>query len=157
MTLILGLLRLLTVTLFGATALETETGIATRFGDPMDFLSGSHLKCTQGKMQDGQMVCAHRTLPCGTVVMLENVRTGRFAVCQVLDRGPYGANLPNGHIGLKTRAREPGTWRGVVDLSPAVASALNLNGRERVRMFYQKVARHLRLGRDHHVRRDEVR
>jgi hypothetical protein len=79
--------------------------------------------------------------------MLQNPRTQRFAVCEVLDRGPFGAILPGGDWGLKIHRNEPGDWRGLIDLSPAVAEALDFNGRERVRIFYQRVASHLREGR----------
>jgi hypothetical protein len=48
---------------------------------------------------------------------------------------------------------EPGDWRGVIDLSPAVADALDFNGRERVRLFYQRVASHLREGRSGRAQR----
>ena len=71
-------------------------------------------------------------------------------MCRVLDRGPFGAILPSGDWGVKIRASEPGSWRGLIDLSPAVATALGHNGRERVRIVYQTVARHLREGRVRH-------
>jgi hypothetical protein len=80
--------------------------------------------------------------------MLQNRRTGRFALCEVLDRGPFGAILPSGEWGVKIRATQPGSWRGIIDLAPAVAQALDLNGREQVRVFYQRVARRLREGRE---------
>jgi hypothetical protein len=49
---------------------------------------------------------------------------------------------------MKIKRNQPGQWRGILDLSPAVADALGHNGRERVRIFYQKVASHLRFARD---------
>jgi rare lipoprotein A (peptidoglycan hydrolase) len=113
-----------------------DRGLATRFGDPGDMLAGNHLYCTGKKMEPTQMACAHRTLPCGTVVLLENPRTGRFAACEVLDRGPFGAKLDSGKWGFKIRRSDPGRWRGVIDLSPAVAEALDHNGREKVRLYY---------------------
>jgi hypothetical protein len=122
-------LRLLMMTFLGTTSLVHSRGLATRFGDPGDPLDGNHLSCTHQKLQPGQLACAHRTLPCGTVLMLENPRTKRVAVCQVLDRGPFGAILPSGNWGLKRHAYEPGDWRGILDLSPAVAEALEFNGR----------------------------
>jgi hypothetical protein len=153
MTLLLSAVRILVLSLVGATSLDGDRGIATRFGDPGDLLAGAHLSCTHQKLAPGQLACAHRTLPCGTVVMLENRRTGRFALCEVLDRGPFGAILPSGEWAVKIRATEPGSWRGVIDLAPAVAQALDLNGRERVRLFYQRVAHHLRVGRELHTHR----
>ncbi len=148
MTLLLAVCRLLLLALFGATSLVGDRGLATRFGDPGDHWAGPHLSCTHQKLSPGQMVCAHRTLPCGSLVMVHNPRTSRFAVCEVLDRGPFGAVLPDGAWGLKLRKSEPGDWRGIIDLSPAVADALDFNGREAVQLVYQRVARHLRAGRD---------
>jgi hypothetical protein len=146
-TLLAAAIRLLVAALMGNASLSVDKGLATRYGDPGDRMAGPHLSCTHKKLAPGQLVCAHRTLPCGTVVMLENPRTGRFAVCEVLDRGPFGAILPDGGWGVKIRASEPGSWRGLIDLAPAVAQALSHNGRERVRIVYQQVARHLREGR----------
>ena len=69
-------------------------------------------------------------------------------MCEVLDRGPFGAILPTGEWGVKIHKDEPGAWRGILDLSPAVADALGHNGRERIRVFYQRLAHHLRYGRE---------
>jgi hypothetical protein len=141
---------LLLAAVMGTTNLQYDRGLATRFGDPGDRLAGKHLSCTHKKLQPGQMACAHRTLPCGTTLILENPRNGRFAVCQVLDRGPFGAILPTGSWGVKLRRTQPGAWRGILDLAPAVAKALGHNGRERIRVFYQRIAPHLRYGRNVH-------
>lgn len=147
MTLFLATLRLLSMALFGGLSLEADRGLATRFGDPDDPMDGPYLSCTRKKIIPGQLVCAHRTLPCGSLVLLENIRTGQFAACEVLDRGPFGAILPSGDWGLKLHADEPGDWRGIIDLSPAVSEALGHNGFERVRLFFQHPVRHLRAAR----------
>jgi hypothetical protein len=147
MTLLISAIHVLVTALFGLTTLHYDRGLATRFGDPGDMLAGKHLSCTHEKMQPGQLVCAHRTLPCGTPLILENPRTGKFAVCEVADRGPFGAIMPSGEWGMKIHKGEPGDWRGIVDLAPAVSDALGHNGRERIRVFYQRVASHLRYGR----------
>ena len=148
MMLLLAAARLLLAAFVGLTTMHYERGVATRFGDPGDWLAGEHLSCTHQRLQPGQLVCAHRTLPCGTTLILENPRTGRFALCEVLDRGPFGAILPSGQWGMKIHASQPGDWRGVLDLAPAVAEALGHNGRERIRIYYQRVASHLRYGRE---------
>jgi len=152
MTLLLAAARLLLAALFGLATMHYDRGLATRFGDPGDHLTGKHLSCTHEHIQPGQLVCAHRTLPCGTTLILENPRTGRFALCEVLDRGPFGAIMPTGQWGVKIHKNEPGDWRGILDLSPAVAQALGHNGRERIRVFYQRFAHHLRYGRELHTR-----
>jgi hypothetical protein len=148
MILLLTAVRLLVMALLGNATLVGEVGVSTRYGDPGDRLAGAHLSCTHQKLQPGQLVCAHRTLPCGSIVMLHNPRTDRLAMCEVLDRGPFGAILPSGKWGVKLRKRQPGTWRGIIDLAPAVARALDHNGFESIRIVHQKVARHLRYGRD---------
>ena len=33
--------------------------------------------------------CAHKTLPFGTIVVIEDTETGKLATCRVNDRGPY--------------------------------------------------------------------
>jgi len=142
--------HLLLAAFVGLANLQYDRGLATRFGDPGDRLAGKHLSCTHQKLAPGQMACAHRTLPCGTTLILQNPRNRRFAVCQVLDRGPFGAILPTGSWGVKIRRTQPGAWRGILDLAPAVAKALGHNGRERIRIFYQRIAPHLRYGRQLH-------
>jgi rare lipoprotein A len=37
-------------------------------------------------------ICAHRTLPMGTVITVTAVSTGKSITCEVGDRGPYGGN-----------------------------------------------------------------
>jgi hypothetical protein len=139
--------RLMLAAFFGLVSMQYDRGLATRFGDPGDRLTGKHLSCTHQHLAPGQLACAHRTLPCGTTLILENPRNGRFAMCQVLDRGPFGAILPSGSWGMKIKRTQPGEWRGILDMAPAVADALGHNGRERVRIFYQRIAPHLHYGR----------
>jgi rare lipoprotein A len=35
------------------------------------------------------LTAAHRSLPCGTKVRVENLRNGRWVVVRIKDRGPY--------------------------------------------------------------------
>ena len=137
MTLLLHAAQLLLLALFGSAPLHVDRGLATRFGDPGDQLAGGAMSCTGEKLAQTDLVCAHRTLPCGTLLVVENIRNRKFALCQVLDRGPFGALLPSGEWTVKRTVHEPGVWRGIVDLGPAVAEALEFNGRERVRLYYQ--------------------
>lgn len=62
---------------------------------------------------------------CGSRVQVMNLRTGAWTVARYLDRGPAGADCRRGWrrmFGLRLR---PGCrWRGVVDLTPAVARAI---------------------------------
>ncbi len=127
----------------------TEAGQAAVFGYEGDELAGGPLACTGKQLRPGQMVCAHRTLPCGTRLLVQNLSSQRLATCRVLDRGPFGASLPGGRFVIKRTAAQRGTWRGVVDVSPAVAARLGMHHSvARVRLVYLKdkreAARHLR-------------
>jgi rare lipoprotein A len=37
----------------------------------------------------GSFTCAHRTLPFGTLIEVENTKTGRWVIVRVNDRGPF--------------------------------------------------------------------
>jgi peptidoglycan lytic transglycosylase len=61
------------------------------------------------RMNSGAMTAAHRTLPFGTMVTVVNNHTGRSVVVRINDRGPF------------VRGR-------VIDLSPAAARTIGVNG-----------------------------
>jgi rare lipoprotein A len=60
-------------------------------------------------MNPGAMTAAHRTLPFGTMVTVVNNRNGRSATVRINDRGPF-------------------VHGRVIDLSPAAARVLGVNG-----------------------------
>ena len=60
-------------------------------------------------MNSSAMTAAHKTLPFGTMVRVTNNRSGRSVVVRINDRGPF------------VRGR-------VIDLSPAAARALGMDG-----------------------------
>lgn len=91
--------------------------VATNFDVPARDRWNPHgaLACRPGHDLDRVTpVVAHRTLPCGTRVLLYAPRTGRSVIATVQDRGPYGKN------------------RGGIDLSAATTRALRANGWESV-------------------------
>ena len=100
-----------------------DDGYATLFGDPGDPLAGGNLACTHQPIPLDQPVCAHRWLPCGTQVIVMNLERAGMTSCRVGDRGPYGLD-------------RFGRWRGVIDLTPHVAKAVRLDGRDLVRLLY---------------------
>jgi rare lipoprotein A (peptidoglycan hydrolase) len=62
-----------------------------------------------------------------------------MATCQVLDRGPFGAQLPGGRFVIKRTAVGRGTWRGILDVSPGVAARLGMHHSvANVRLLYLK-------------------
>jgi rare lipoprotein A len=98
-------LSLFLSTLFAVTSTaNAEDGIASHYGRS----SGSKVACG-GELNESALTAAHRTLPCGARVRVENKRNGRSIVVTINDRGPH----------LKSR---------VIDLTPAGARALNFSG-----------------------------
>lgn len=68
---------------------------------------------------------AHRTLPCGTLLVVQN-GTGRRVLAAVLDRGPWGRVRQATGLPEAPRGRSVDVYRGSLDLSPGPASALGL-------------------------------
>jgi rare lipoprotein A len=68
--------------------------------------------------------CAHRTLPFQTVILIENPSNGRRAWCRINDRGPYGTTDAEGVWTIETDMSTPTAWRGILDMSIAVARRL---------------------------------
>lgn len=135
---LMATLRVLVLALVGASPMVSESGRAAVYGHVGDRHAGGPLACTGQRLRPRDLVCAHRTLPCGTAVIVRSERTQRVATCLVLDRGPYGAQLPGGKFVIKTRAEQRGTWRGVVDLSPGVAEMLGVHDTEPVMLIYAR-------------------
>jgi len=98
-------LSLFLSTLFAVTSTaKSEDGIASHYGRS----SGSKVACG-GELNESALTAAHRTLPCGARVRVENKRNGRSIIVTINDRGPH----------LKSR---------IIDLTPAGARALNFSG-----------------------------
>ncbi len=136
---LMAVCHILLLTLSATPDVGTESGRAAVFGYENDTLAGGPLACTGKQLRPGQLVCAHRTLPCGTRLVVQNLSTQRLATCRVLDRGPYGAKLPGGRFVIKRSVGQRGTWRGVVDVSPSVAARLGMrHSVANVRLIYLK-------------------
>jgi rare lipoprotein A len=89
------------------------SGIASVYSD--------HQTASGEQMDPGAMTAAHRTLPFGTKVTVVNHSNGRTAVVRINDRGPF------------VRGR-------VIDLSPAAARALGVDGLASVSLIVGTVA-----------------
>lgn len=84
-----------------STPAAAQTGIASVY-------SGG--RTASGKVaHPGQLVAAHKSLPFGARVRVTNRKTGRSVVVTIVDRGPF------------VRGR-------IIDLTPAAARAIGLNG-----------------------------
>lgn len=105
---------------------------SSTFGWRGDPLAGGNAACLGRPLRPGEVGVAHRTLPCGTMVLLLNARTWEFVVAPVVDHGPYGARLEDGEWTLKRTAADPGEWRGCLDVSRAAARAIDHDGMQPV-------------------------
>jgi rare lipoprotein A len=64
----------------------TQVGFATYYHDKFQ-----GRKTASGEPYNKKkLTCAHRTLPFGTVVRVENLQNGKVVEVRVTDRGPYG-------------------------------------------------------------------
>ncbi len=67
---------------------HVEVGEASWYGCALDGFEG--LSTASGEVCSADtLTCAHRTLPLGTFVKVENLQTGHSCILRVNDRGPY--------------------------------------------------------------------
>jgi rare lipoprotein A len=64
-----------------------ETGVASTYGEG-DGFEGNLTACGQ-VFRTAIVQVAHKSLPCGTMVRVEDTNTGASVVAEVTDRGPY--------------------------------------------------------------------
>lgn len=136
---VVGLLLAVPSTATSSRGAWEETGKITRFADPGDRWRGGKSPCIGRRVEHTDWGIAHRTLPCGTLVTITNLRTGLSVTAPVVTRGPYGACLDEGWTrgpckawGIKARAAAPGRWRGIVDATPPVFRAIGAKSFDRV-------------------------
>ncbi len=136
-----------------------RAGLATTFGNidkrtgKTEKMAGGKFFCLGRKVDQKTVGVAHRWLPCGTMVLLVNIRNGRTVRAPVIDRGPYWA-VPRScsHSAL---GRFPGhaCWKrgraivkarlvsrqmvfaNIVDVTVPVARRLRLRGKEPVLLY----------------------
>ena len=97
----------LTLASTGSAAAD-ETGIASRYTHGGKTASGR-------TASPKDLFAAHRTLPFGTRVKVENLSNGKSVVVTIIDRGPF----------IKSR---------IIDISSAAAELLGFSGLQRVRI-----------------------
>lgn len=78
-----------------------QSGIASYYWQPQ------RIACGGGHFNPNAMTAAHKTLPCGSRVMVTNRNNGKSVVVTINDRGPYVAGR-------------------IIDLSRAAASAISM-------------------------------
>jgi len=120
------------------------TGIATTyyFGDGH---SGDTLGCPaeakrllgSSRFRPGLPVIATRDTPrCGTLVIVENVRTGARTTAIRVDAGPYGCYWPDGSRTVE-RACVGGRRAAIADLTRRVAREIGARGHEKVNLRWR--------------------
>lgn len=62
-----------------------EEGIACWYGDPYD----GRRTASGERFQKDELTAAHRVLPFGTIVAVQNLRNGRAVKVRINDRGPF--------------------------------------------------------------------
>lgn len=150
--------------------------IATQYAHKGDKWAGERFACTRGKVNHRKFGIAHRTLPCGTMVLITNIRTGRSVRAPVIDRGPYWVvprkcsrddrGFPSHACWRRGRALVRSvikptsriTFASCADLTPPVARAIGLNGKEPVIVYAlpkpKPKKRHHKYHRPHRTRRN---
>jgi len=116
-----------------------EEGVASWYGSGVKNDGGLHGRITAtGEVFNPDLkTAASRSIPLNTTVLIEIPRTGAKAWCRVNDRGPYGA-MNEGEWIVKLTKEDPGSWRGVMDLSKGCASELEFNfnqGFEQIKIY----------------------
>ena len=112
----------------------------------------------------GDPLVAHRFLKCGTRIHVSLVKAPWAGAWMVVgDHGPYGACVQRGKVPkgaywrenwscrrkfgpdsvwyVKLKRRQPGIWRGVLDMSPVARKLIGHNGYQRVILRYTKKRR----------------
>jgi rare lipoprotein A (peptidoglycan hydrolase) len=100
-----------------------QVGIASWYGD-----GNWHGDRTANgeKFNPREYTCAHRNLPFDTVILVENLANGRRAWCRVNDRGPYNVEKVGDAWTVRTQIDKDDSWRGIIDLSIAMARKLRM-------------------------------
>ena len=93
------------------------------------------------RIVDQDHVVAHRTAPCGARIRVCNPHNGLCTVAVKGTSGPFGATLgptetpltdrpyrPDTRWTTKIRPDDPGTWRGILDMTTSVRDAIGHSG-----------------------------
>lgn len=126
-------LLLLIVQLFVA-----EQGLASVYSDKV-------FACPRKMRIKQYPICAHRSLPCGSLITVKRLDNNVEVKCQIMDRGPYGICTPshrntracgngskwsNGRNIIKNKIpMKLGTWRGILDMTKPLAKKLGVTNR----------------------------
>lgn len=140
------MLKLLTIMALLLPPVRLE-GLATTYY-PGDGHSGSVLGCPgearrllgTAEFRSGQPIIATRHAPkCGTLVIVENQRTGAKTLALRLDTGPWGCIVDGTRkvLGPSECSASNGRRIADVDLSRHVAQEIGARGKEKVRLRWR--------------------
>lgn len=110
--------KMISVGLLGAAVLlPTERARADQLGHASWYSLPSNITANGERMNPNELTAAHRSLPFGTKVLVENLANGRSVVVRINDRGPF--------IGGR-----------IIDLSKAAAASIGMvdSGTAKVRV-----------------------
>lgn len=71
---------------FTLSVAQAETGIASIYTTKEN---GRRVACPRQSLQDSALTAAHKTLPCGTQVVVTNTSTHLSVSVRITDRGPF--------------------------------------------------------------------
>lgn len=128
-------LHLINITISIMAINENNVGLASVYDDkvfacPRSSYASTHLP-----------TLANRSLPCGSVVNVMRLDTGKVVRSVVIDKGPFGACFPSPHSHTRACGNGKkwvngrnyfkhnipmitGNWRGIIDMSPKLAHML---------------------------------
>src|SRR5262249_15918466 len=102
--------KMITVGLLGAAAIvPIDFAKAAQVGDASWYSLPENITANGEQMDPGELTAAHRSLPFGTRVLVENLSNGRSVVVRINDRGPF--------VGGR-----------IIDLSKAAAQSIGMLG-----------------------------
>ncbi len=131
--------------LLGFSQTPVDAGLAARYGYPGDRYAGKPQYACQSVLakqvgdESWQNMLrhgvAHRSLPCGTPLIICTKKENLCTKAWVVDRGPFGAVDAKGRWHARKHLKRGERWRGILDLLPGPAKALELTGLKYVYMF----------------------
>jgi len=95
---------------------SVDDGNATRFDDG----NYHHRVATGAMFNPYSMTAAHRHLPMGSLVQVKNLKNGQRIYVKINDIGPCGS--------AHCQRRRPDLMKRIIDLTPAAADQLGIEG-----------------------------
>jgi rare lipoprotein A len=124
--------KMISVGLLGAAVmLPLNAAMADQVGHA-SWYSLSSKTASGEQMNPNELTAAHRSLPFGTKVLVENLNNGRSVVVRINDRGPFvGGRVIDLSKAAAAQIGMLGTGTAKVRITPAGGGALGALGRRR--------------------------